>query len=316
MNKWKRIGVAVGLGSATLAAAHIINRIIFSAAVVNGVTDINTRHTFKWKFGNVSYTKSGKGTPILLVHDLKNTSSSYEWKEVIKSLSKTRTVYAIDLLGCGYSDKPNITYTAYLYVQLLTDFVTNIIGKRTDIVSTGDSCPLAIMTCYSNASLFDKLTLINPKSILKSTQIPNKKSNMFRMLMNSPIVGTLIYNACMSKNNIKKSFENDIFYNYSNISTEIRNAYHENAHLFGSSAKYLYTSTKCKYTTASIGRAVSEIDNSIYIIGGKAANDISEIITEYTSINPAIETALLSECKHLPQLEHPEKLLAQLSIFL
>lgn len=316
MNKWQKIGVGVGLGSATLAAIHILNRIVFSAAVVNGVTDLNTRHNFKWKFGNISYSKTGKGNPVLLIHDLKNTSSTYEWKEMIKKLSKTRTVYAIDLLGCGYSDKPNITYTAYLYVQLLSDFVTNVIGKRTDIIVTGDSCPMVIMACYNNNALFDKLILINPESIGKSTQIPNKKSNIFRMLMNSPIIGTMIYNLCMSKSKIKNSFNNDIFYNFNNLSTEIMTAYHENAHLFGASAKYLYTSTKCKYTTASIGRAISEIDNSIYIIGGKAEADIASTIEEYTSINPAIETALLSECKHLPQLEHPEKLMYQLNIFL
>lgn len=316
MNKLQKIGVAVGLGSAALAAAHIVNKIIFSASVVNGVTDIHTRLNFKWKFGNISYIKTGKGKPILLVHDLKNTSSTYEWKEIISKLSKTRTVYAIDLLGCGYSDKPNITYTAYLYVQLINDFVTNVIGKRTDITATGDACPLAIMTCYNNDALFDKLILINPESIGKATQIPNKKSNLFRILLNSPIVGTMIYNTCMSKRNIRKLFENDIFYNYKNIPVEVMNAYHENAHLYGASAKFLYTSTKCRYTTASIGRAISELNNSIYIIGGKSENNIQAILEDYTTINPAIETALLSDCKHLPQLERPEKLISQLTIFL
>lgn len=316
MNKLQKIGIAVGLGSAAISTIHIINKIIFSTSVVNGVTIIDNKLNYKWKFGNISYTKAGKGKPILLIHDLKNTSSTYEWNKIIKKLSKSRTVYAIDLLGCGYSDKPNITYTAYLYVQLLNDFVTNIIGKRTDVAVTGDSCPMAIMACYNNSMLFDKLILINPESIGKSTQIPNKKSNLFRILLNSPIIGTMIYNVCMSKHNINKFFKNDLFYNSNNISKDVMNAYHENAHLFGSSAKYLYTSTKCRYTTASIGRAISEINNCIYIIGGESEPNINLIIEDYISINPAIEASLINKCKHLPQLEQPQKLLTQFDIFL
>jgi len=316
MNKWHKIGMAVGIGSAAISTIHIINKIIFSTSVVTGVTVFNNKLNYKWKFGNIAYTKTGKGKPILLIHDLKNTSSTYEWKEIIKKLSKSRTVYALDLLGCGYSDKPNITYTAYLYVQLLDDFVTDIIGKRTDIAVTGDSCPLAIMACYSNSMIFDKLILINPENIGKSTLIPNKKSNIFRILLNSPIIGTLIYNVCMSKRNIQLYFKNELFYNSEKISKAILNAYHENAHLYGSSAKFLYTSTKCRYTTASIGRAISEINNCIYIIAGDSETNIDLIIEDYISINPAIEVALISHCKHLPQLEKPDALLKQFNIFL
>ena len=315
MNKWHKIGIAVGFGSAAIFTIHIINKIIFSTSVVNGATASSNKLNYKWKFGNISYTRTGKGKPILLIHDLKNTSSSYEWKEIIKNLSKSRTVYAIDLLGCGYSDKPNITYTAYLYVQLLNDFVTNVIGKRTDVAVTGDSCPLAIMACYNNSMIFDKLFLINPENIGKSTLIPNKKSNLFRILLNSPIIGTMIYNVCMSKRNIQLNFKNELFYDYSNISKDILTAYHENAHLYGSSAKFLYTSTKCRYTTASIGRAISEINNCIYIIASESEPNMDSTIEEYISINPAIEVAFIRNCKHLPQLEQPELLLAQFDIF-
>ena len=43
-----------------------------------------------------------------LIHDLDPTASSYEWKAVTKKLAENHTVYAIDLLGCGRSEKPNM----------------------------------------------------------------------------------------------------------------------------------------------------------------------------------------------------------------
>lgn len=316
MNKWQKFGVAASLLGTTLTIAHVINKLVFSTSVVNGVTDIDTRLSYKWKFGNISYTKYGKGKPVLLIHDLDSMSSTYEWNKVYNKLAKTHTVYCIDLLGCGYSSKPNITYTAYLYVQLLEDFITNVIGKRTDVICTGDSAPITIMSCYNNNSLFDKLILVNPKSPSKSLQIPNKKTNIQRFLLNSPIIGTMIYNICMSKSNIKDIFTTKLFYNTNKASNRIINAYHENAHLDGSCCKYLYTSTQCRYTTASISRALSEIDNSLYIIGGAYESGINTTIGEYKAANAAIEACIIGNCRHLPQLEHPQAFLSQLDIFL
>lgn len=85
---------------------------------------------YHWKYGNIYYTKSGKGKPVLLIHDLDPTASSYEWKAVTKKLAENHTVYAIDLLGCGRSEKPNMTYTNYLYVQLMNEFISNVINEK------------------------------------------------------------------------------------------------------------------------------------------------------------------------------------------
>ena len=50
---------------------------------------------------------------------------------------RKNTVYTLDLLGCGKSDKPNFTYTNFLYVQLVTDFINNVIGEKADVIVTG-----------------------------------------------------------------------------------------------------------------------------------------------------------------------------------
>ena len=145
MNKWKKLGLAAGMGTAAFTTAHIINQCIFQAAVSDKITENKSILKYKWRLGNVAYTVCGKGSPLLLIHDLKPESSSYEWKRVVKALAKKHTVYTIDLLGCGYSDKPNITYTAYMYTQLLNDFIVNVIARRVSVAATGQSAPLTIM---------------------------------------------------------------------------------------------------------------------------------------------------------------------------
>lgn len=316
MNKWTKIGLAVGISSAAIGTVHVINRLIFSSATANMITDINDKKTFTWKFGDISYTVRGEGTPLLLIHDLQSTSSSYEWKNVINHFSKNHKVYAIDLLGCGFSDKPNITYTTYMYTQLLNDFITNIIGCKTDVISTGNSAPLTIMTAYNNNEIFNKIILINPESIKDSMKNPDKYSNIRRKLLNSPILGTMLYNICMGRNKTRQHFTNHLFFNKNKVTQELVDAYHENSHLYGSSAKYLYTSTVCHYTTASIATAISKLDNCIYIINGKDNKNSVLNANEYIGLNPAIEVAYIDRTKHLPHLEQPVKFTKTADIFL
>ena len=120
--------------------------------------------------------KEGTGSPVLLIHDLNHYSSSMEWDKVIGTLSKEHTVYTIDLLGCGKSDKPAITYTCYLYVQLLTDFIRDIIGEKTDIVATGASASFVTAACQNIADQIDHIILVCPESThaLAKLQITNQ----------------------------------------------------------------------------------------------------------------------------------------------
>ena len=71
----------------------------------------------------IATTKQEVDLPLLLIHDLNVTSSSYEWNQIVNQLSKTNTVCTIDLLGCGRSDKPWLTLLQIIFMSsLITDF--------------------------------------------------------------------------------------------------------------------------------------------------------------------------------------------------
>ena len=147
----------------TTIAMHIFNRIISFTSKLKNLLKTDQGQFYEWKYGNIFYKKIGKGAPILLVHDLNPSSSSIEWDRIYKQLSKNHTVYMIDLLGCGRSDKPNLTYTNYLYVQLMTDFIKHVINEKANIVATGSSCSFSIMSCNMDPEYYNKIILINPE---------------------------------------------------------------------------------------------------------------------------------------------------------
>lgn len=69
-----------------------------------------------------------------------------------------------------------------------------------------------------------------------------------------------------------------------------------------------------QFTTASIAKAVSDIDNCIYIITGENSKDTS--VSEYLYLNPAIEVVEIKNSKNLPQIEQPVEFAKQADIFL
>ena len=316
MSKWSKLGWTVGMGSAVLVAAHLINRFIFSNATAERLSDAENKLTFNWKFGDVMYTVSGSGSPVLMIHDLNCYSSKFEWNRIYENISAHHTVYCMDLLGCGESDKPNLTYTAYMYTQLINDFCSIIIKEPTDIVATGASAPLAIMSAAMKSSLFKKIILVSPQDIERAMIGPDKYSNIRRIILASPIIGTTVYNLFMRKAMLRRMLCNDIFYDPSAIPSHVLDTFYYDAHMGGSTAKYLFTSTQCGYTTSSIYNAVSSLDNSIYIISGDAEKRSASIVNEYTSINPSIEAVTIGNAKHLPQIEQPKDFIKQLNLFL
>lgn len=295
------------LSAGATAATAAINKFIQISATSRSLLSDPQSLCYKWRLGNIHYTKTGSGKPLLLIHDLNAYSSGYEWNQMVGRLNENYTVYTLDLLGCGRSEKPNMTYTNYVYVQLISDFVKSVIGHRASVISTGESASIPIMACANNPELFDQIMLINPLSLHDYSQMPGKMSKYYKIVVDMPVIGTLLYHIASSHQAITEELTTKGFYNPYTVKSTWIDSYYESAHL-GASPKSVYSSVKCNFTKCNIVNALKKIDNSIYLIGGGAVDNIAEVINEYKAYNPSIESTILEETKLLPQLEAPAKL--------
>lgn len=307
---------ALLLTAATAACLHVINRGIITASTIKNLLSSSNGTFFDWRFGEIYYRKLGHGKPLVLIHDLAPGSSSYEWNLLEEQLGEHFTVYSLDLLGCGRSDKPNMTYTNYLYVQLISDFIEKVVKEKANVAATGLSASFVIMACNNNPELFQNLLLINPESLNKLSLIPGKRSKMMKFFLDLPIIGTSVYHVLTSRENIEYLFTEKYFFNPFSVSKKMVDTYHESAHRNDSTGKYLISSINGKYVNINIRKALSKINHSIFVIGGEQEENISSILHQYTEINPSIETATISKTKHLPQMEAPDKVYNLMRIFL
>ena len=274
-------------------AMYIANEYIMKIATSKDLLKKDNGEYYSFKYGKVFYKVSGEGKPILLIHDINESSSSMEWCHLEKELSKTNKVYTIDLLGCGRSDKPKLNYNSFLYVQLINDFIRDIIGEPTDIIATGKSVSPVIMSTKLREEAVDRIILINPADLVELGDIPE----------------TFVYHMLHTSDSIFNTFIND-YYSDSNADfSEVCDYYYESAHKDKSGSKYLYASIQSGSLNMNINHGLKVLDKDIIIISGEDYYESDYVPEEYAELNENIECIFIMNTSYLPQLETPEKVL-------
>ncbi|XP_061345846.1 pheophytinase, chloroplastic [Gastrolobium bilobum] len=99
--------------------------------------------------------------PLLLVHGF--GASIPHWRRNIKTLAQNYTVYVIDLLGFGASDKPpGFSYTMETWAQLILDFLDEVIQKPTVLIGNSvGSLACLIAASDSSQTLVRGIVLLN-----------------------------------------------------------------------------------------------------------------------------------------------------------
>ncbi|CAJ2635614.1 pheophytinase, chloroplastic [Trifolium pratense] len=87
---------------------------------------------WKWRDHKIHYVVQGEGPPIVLIHGF--GASAFHWRYNIPELAKKHKVYAIDLLGFGWSDKALVDYDAMVWRDQVVDFLKEIVKEPAVLV--------------------------------------------------------------------------------------------------------------------------------------------------------------------------------------
>ncbi|MCC8045159.1 MAG: alpha/beta hydrolase [Clostridiales bacterium] len=289
----------------TLAVLYGINNYIDSLVETNN-TKTNGKY-FNWEYGKIFYKVAGEGKPVLLIHDLNVFSSENEWTELCAELSKNYKVYLIDLLGCGRSDKPALTYTNFLYVQLITDFIKKIIKEPVIIAATGMSSTFVLKADSLEPNLMNKIFIINPPSLQSLRKEATRYSKLLEQFFNLPVIGKACYYYATRKENAEYYLSEKCFFNPFQLrEATVKSAYLA-AHQGKGNGKHLYASLKANYLNVNITNTANETHTAKILISGEEEPGAVEIAREYQNLYESISIKMIKATKKLPQLEAPEK---------
>jgi pimeloyl-ACP methyl ester carboxylesterase len=197
-----RISGLIGLAGATLVGGlAVLNRALrlddLPPTLPGAMLD------WRWRGWRVRYTMMGEGPPLVLLHGVHAAASSFEMRNIFEPLSQRFTVYAIDLLGFGKSDRPNVAYSAAMYSDLLREFLEQVAvigGQSAVVVASSLSTAYAVSVARARPDLVARLVLLSPSDVTGLGAV----GRAFGRLLALPLLGTALFNALVSRQSIER----------------------------------------------------------------------------------------------------------------
>ncbi len=166
---------------------------------------------WQWRGYSIYYVQAGEKKvnkpPLLLIHGF--GASTDHWRKNIAQLREHYQVWAIDLLGFGRSEKPNLEYSGNLWQEQLHDFIKQVVQQPVVLAgnSLGGYAALSVAAKCSDAA--SGLILINsagPFSDATPSQA-NIIQKISRWLLKQPWVTYLLFQRLRQPAVIRKTLE-------------------------------------------------------------------------------------------------------------
>jgi pimeloyl-ACP methyl ester carboxylesterase len=109
----------------------------------------------------VRYLRSGFGPPLLLLHGL--LGYSFSWRFAMPVLAQQATVYAVDMPGAGFSERPaDLDCCMRASAERLLQFLDAVGLESCDLLGTSQGGAVAMMTAAIAPQRVRRLILVNP----------------------------------------------------------------------------------------------------------------------------------------------------------
>jgi pimeloyl-ACP methyl ester carboxylesterase len=245
----------------------------------------------------------GEGEPLLLIHGY--GAGSWVWEKQMDILSRNYKVYALDIIGYGFSDRPRIEYTPETYIHFLRDFMDGLGIERAALIGNSMGGGIA----WAMAALFPKrvkrLILIDcvPPDVLN--QVRNESFRTLAVIKDIPFLPYLVI-ASRSKRSVKAVLQECLF-DRRLITPTLLNRQWELIRFKGSTW-VLYSTLKHAKDTSKMGDYLSLINHPTLLIWGERDLVFPPSVGE--SLHQAIKGSKLHIIKrsgHIPMWETPEE---------
>ena len=305
-NFWKAV-LAGSAGMAALAAAN--------AAIRRGVNDPDdsalggSAKLFPWKYGQIFYRELGAsnpGPPIVFVHGIGAGLSSFMWRKNFAVLGQRYRVYALDLLGFGFSDKPaTVPYSAELYVELISDFIREVSGGPANVIASSLGVSYVVCVADEHPELVKAMILNAPAGYDSFSARPGMAGAAFYGLLQSPVLGTSFHNVMASERSIRDYARRTLFYDHRRVSDRLIAHLYATSHQAG--AQHAIAAYLSGYLNVDMRSAFARLNQRVVIVWGK--QDTTNLIAKASlllQLNPRAQLEVFDFCRMMPEQEHPE----------
>jgi pimeloyl-ACP methyl ester carboxylesterase len=292
--------VAVGATAGGLAA---MNRALAKVGEPAGIGGEERRYL--WRGWRQAYRVAGESgaPPLLLVHGIYAGASSYEFRKNFYELAKDFRVYALDLLGCGLSEKPRRRYEPEDVAEQVEDFAREEIGDPAHLVASSLSAALVVPAAVRSPRLYKRLVLICPTGLGGSLDRPSGLlGDSVYGLFQAPVIGDALYNAIVSQRGLRYYLGNVAYHDTGSVTDGLVEDYYRTSHQPG--AKHLpaaFVSGKLNLGLAGLWARVPH--KTLVAWGQEAGTPPVSQAHQFVRRNPRAELKVFRDAALLPHDE-------------
>jgi pimeloyl-ACP methyl ester carboxylesterase len=265
---------------------------------------------YSWRDGEISYAVRGTGTPLLLLHGIYASACGYEMRRVFAPFAERYRVYCPDLIGFGLSDRPALDYTPGIFMQMLRDFVQDVVGRSCIVVASSLTAAYVIQLAFDHPGLFRRLILVLPTGLEQLVdRVPTRAKMAGYAALKSHIVGEAAFNALVSKPSLRYYLETQSYFNPSAVTDEMVEYYHVAAHQ--KNARYAPAAFVAQQLNWPVRHPFANLTQPTLVVWG--ANAIIaplKYAQTFRHVNPRARLEILERCGAMPHDECADRFVA------
>ncbi|MEM8930154.1 MAG: alpha/beta fold hydrolase [Acidobacteriota bacterium] len=199
-------------GAAAVGVPALVNRWVARRA--HHMPDarwVGTADRFAWRHADVAYQRLGDGPAVVLLHAFGPGHSAAEWRGVAEELESTFEVLAPDLPGWGHSDDVAVTFDGPLHVQMLGDFLDQVVGRPAVVVGAGLAASYAARLAVDRPDAVRAVGLVTPLGLDADGSAPEWRDAVIHGLLRSPLLGTSAVNLFTSKPAVATYLKKEVY---------------------------------------------------------------------------------------------------------
>jgi pimeloyl-ACP methyl ester carboxylesterase len=257
---------------------------------------------YRWRGGELAYMVAGEGEPLLLVHGVYAGASSYEFRKNFEALSRNFRVYALDLLGCGMSERPSRGYEAEDVALQVEDFVREEIGDSAHLVASSLSAALVVPAFVRSPRLFRKVVLICPTGYGTLDRPSGRLGDVIYGLFLAPILGNTLYHAIVSEWGIRYYLGSMAYHDADLVTDELVEDYYSISHQPG--ARYFPAAFVSGKLNLGVADLWPRVPHRTLICWGLEARTVPvREAQRFVANNPRCEPRIFKDAALLPHDE-------------
>ncbi len=244
--------------------------------------------------------------PVLLVHGIYAGASSYEFRKLAPLLARHRRVVAIDLLGCGLSEMPDLVYSAELFVEQIVDALGEFFSGPMVLIGSSLGGAFAIRAAVRAPDRVAALVAIAPAGlagVLDGDAKPAQRivGSVFR----SPLAGESAWNALASRPSLRWFLANQSYADPASITPDVLDHYYAATHQPG--ARYVPSYFVGGALNLDVARDLPFVEAPLLILWGDEAANINPVdnARAFTALAPGAVVDTFAGAALLPHEEAP-----------